>query len=464
MPKPIPNRFFWTWDHSTNWCLHAYGAQNSGVANVYAKAPEMFEADYKRLVDFCAEHKFNAVGIVGMLRDKHGGVESARRLCDYANNKGVKIYMIAGLYAYGGIYYEGNHKYSLNRFFGEHPECIGKRIDGTPLIVQFKGKHGYNAEPQGCASDERLHEYILESLDWLFRDIPELGGIQMESGDSGVCQCERCRARRGEEKSHISVADMAGIYPEAADVIYSRNPDALVICETYHHFTDEACRYFETEIPDENLRKLFAMPEKVFWQWKCDAMLRDNTWSEDDRMLPSMRKFNHVMRAHSGTQWWGGRAVMEIDKLRRQCRLSHTSGINGVSMFGECASFHTGSEFNYLALEYFSDDPYASNEDYIADVMAPRLGGKAIAEEYFEYAQYTNTPEKIPQASKRIAKITASIENYDHLRRWQYLASFLNGYYWEHSQQNPEITKTKDSDRIGDNNQTITESKKAKQQ
>ena len=143
---------------------------------------------------------------------------------------------------------------------------------------------------------------------------------------------------------------------------------------------------------------------------------------------------------------------MEIDKLRRQCLLSHTSGINGVSMFGECASFHTGSEFNYLALEYFSDHPYASNEDYIADVMAPILGGKGIAEEYFEYAQYVNTPEKIPDAAKRIARITAGLTDYSHLRRWQYLASFLNGYFWEYRQQNPEITKTKDSDRIGDSN------------
>ena len=52
----IKERLFWTWDHSTNWALHAYGAQNCGVANAYAKAPEMFEVDYRRVIDFCAEH------------------------------------------------------------------------------------------------------------------------------------------------------------------------------------------------------------------------------------------------------------------------------------------------------------------------------------------------------------------------------------------------------------------------
>jgi len=327
----ILNRFFWTWDHSTNWCLHAYGAQNSGVANVYAKAPEMFEKDYMRCVDFCAENGINAIGIVGLLRDKHGGVDSVRRLCSYANDRNVRIYIIAGLYAYGGIYYEGDHKYSLNRFFEKNPDAIGVDIDGNPLIIQFKGRHGYNKEPQGCASHPHLHEFILESLDWLFREIPELGGIQMESGDSGVCQCAACRERRGEYVRSISVADMAGIYPAATDVILRRKPDALIICETYHHFLDEACKFFRSPNPSDDLKKLYAMPQSVFWQWKCDAALRDSTWTEQDRMIPELQKFNHVMRAHSGTQWRGGRASFAVDKIRRQCLLSYESGLTGVS-------------------------------------------------------------------------------------------------------------------------------------
>ena len=107
MKQGIPHRFFWSWDHSTNWTLHAYGAQNCGVSNAYAKAPEMFLQDYKRVVDFAAAHKMDAVGMAGMLRESHGGVEAARQLCNYAAEKGVRIYMIAGLFAYGGIYYEG---------------------------------------------------------------------------------------------------------------------------------------------------------------------------------------------------------------------------------------------------------------------------------------------------------------------------------------------------------------------
>ena len=37
MSTGIPQRFFWSWDHSTNWTLHAFGTQNCGVSNAYAK-------------------------------------------------------------------------------------------------------------------------------------------------------------------------------------------------------------------------------------------------------------------------------------------------------------------------------------------------------------------------------------------------------------------------------------------
>ena len=449
MKNSIPHRFFWSWDHSTNWCLHTLGAQNCGVANAYAKPSESFFEDYKRVVDFCAEHKIGAVGIAGFLRDKHGGISEARRLCDYANGKGVKIYVIAGLYAYGGIYYEGDHKYSLNRFFKENPETVGVDASGNPLLVEFKGKYGYRFEPQGCPTNPELNEFMLESLDWLFTEIPELGGIQMESGDSGVCQCERCRARRRGEETQISVADMAGIYPAAAEAVLSRSPNALVICETYHHFLDEACTFFNSKDPSNDLKKLLSMPKSVFWQWKCDARLRDGDWSEKDKMLSSLADFNHVMRSHSGTQWWGGRATFAVEKIRRQCYLSHKSGLNGVSMFGENAPFHTNAEFNYLALEYFSDNPLASISNYIYDVMSPRLGGKSYAEFYYEIAGLHEQVDKIPEAVRSIAKITSDITEYDQLRCWQYVASNLNGYYWE-AKMSEGKNGFVDSDKIGD--------------
>lgn len=445
-------KMFWSWDHSTNWCLHAIGAQNCGVANEYAKYPELFEMDYMRVVDFCAEHGIDAVGIVGMLRDKHGGIESARRLCDYARKKGVIIYMIAGLYAYGGIYYEGDSKWCLDNFFKKNPQCMGINEDGTPFYAHYKGKHGYKIQPQGCPTNPLLNEYVLESLDWVFREIPELGGIQMESGDNGVCKCPSCQARRSaSENEYLSVADMAGVYPDATETILRVAPDALIICETYSHFLDEACKFFDSKEPNKDLEKLFKMPESVYWQWKCDVQLRDDSWPVGAPMLESMKKFNHVMRAHSGTQWWGaGRASFAVERIRKQCLLSYESGLQAVSMFGENAPFHANAEFNYLAMTYFADHPHATTEDYIKDVMAPRLGGEELGAMYYEMAPLIETNmDAIPDAVTKIASVTAKIKDYDTLRRWQYLASYLNGYYWE-EKQTVASKAAVDSDKIGD--------------
>lgn len=429
----IKNRFFWSWDHSTNWCVNTPGEQNTGVGNYYAKNSEMFELDYKRAIDWCSEHKMTSHGIVGMLRDRHGGVESARRVCAYAREKGTLVYIIAGLFAYGGIYYEGEHKYSLNKFFEKNPETIAVDRNGEYVKKICVGRGGTKTEYQGCASNPLLHEFVLESLDWLFREIPELGGIQMESSDTGVCDCPKCRARRGEERPDepISLADMAAIYPDASETIRRISPDALIICETYHHFLDDECSIFASKSPSNDLKRLLSMPSSTFWQWKCDQKLRDGIWKSTSRMIDNMTKFHHIIRSHTGTQWWGGRNTLGIELIRRQCQLTYDSGLDSVSMFGEISPYHTNAEFNYLALEYFADNPHNSVRDFAMDIMAPRLGGFSNAETYGAYASLYRQADKIPSAVADIAKITASLTDYDAIRRWQYLASFLNSYYYE---------------------------------
>ena len=429
----IKNRFFWSWDHSTNWIENVPGAQICGVGNEYVKEPHIFELDYKRAIDFAAEHSMTGVGVVGMLRDRHGGVDAARRICSYAREKGTLIYIIAGLFAYGGIYYEGDHKYSLNRFFEKNPETIAVDRNGERVMKCYQGRGGSKKEYNGCASNPLLHEFVLESMDWLFREIPELGGIQMESGDVGVCDCPACRARRGADRADepISIADMAAIYPDCVDTVLSRSPDALVICETYHHFLDSVCDAFAAKTPDRHLSRLLSMPKSVFFQWKCDRRLRDGGWKSEDRMIENLRPFRHIMRSHTGTQWWGGRNTLGIELIRRQCALSAAAGLDAVSMFGETSTYHTNAEFNYLALEYFANDPQKSVSDFAYDVMAPRLGGYENAQKYGRYAGLYRDHEKIPAAIADIAAISAKQTEYDVIRRWQYLAGFLNSYYYE---------------------------------
>ena len=432
-PARIPVRMFWTWDHSTTWCENVYGSQSIGVGNAYTKPGRFFLQDYTRVVDWCASHDMQAVGIVGILRDRHGGVDTVRRLCGYANSKGVKIYVIGGLFAYGGAYYEGESKWSLDRFLEANPDCMARRSDGGFHYARFISHGGSKNEPQGCPSSQKLKDYIVESYDWLFKAIPELGGIQMEAGDNGVCQCPKCKERRGKRAAseYMSLEDMAGIYPRVAEAVRSRNKDALIICETYHHFLDKSCGIFYENPPGKDAKALFDMPKDIYWQWKCDDMLAKDTWPDGAPLPPEMAKAHNVMRSHAGTQWWGGRDLFDVDKIRRQCRSSWLSGLDAVSMFGEVSPFNTNAEFNYLALKYFADSPLATVDAFARDVMSPLLGGDSRAADWLRMARLEYDPEKIPAASAKIAQIAADVKDPEARRRWTHLGGRLDSFYWE---------------------------------
>src|SRR5438067_1139171 len=94
---PIKTRMFWTWDHSTEWALYRQGAQTMGAFNEYTRGAATFLEDYSRLIKWCGAHHIDAVVIWGLLRDVHGGIESAKRLCELAAKCDVRILCGTGL-------------------------------------------------------------------------------------------------------------------------------------------------------------------------------------------------------------------------------------------------------------------------------------------------------------------------------------------------------------------------------
>lgn len=432
-------KLFWTWDHSTNWTLNVPGNQSCGSGNAYTKNPEVFLSDYKRVVNWCAENGIDGVGIVGLLRDKHGGIETARELCGYAREHGVRIYAIVGLYAYGGVFHEGNSPYSLDSFLKKNPDCMGRETDGSPLLRKFwPPSGGGGAMLEGCPSSKKLNKFILESLDWLFKTIPELGGIQMETGDNCSCMCGKCREKRHADLKNggpVSFENMADIYPDAVKTVLSRSPDAWAICETYHHFLprDADASNFGAGVLPESLNALTKVPEQAFWQWVCDQQLNTDSWKETDRIPEVLKKYRHIMRSHYGTYWRPEttRNALDVKKIRIQCRLSSLAGIQGVSIFGENSPFHPNAEFNYLALSYFGDHPMASIGEFADKIMAPRLGGKGLAEKYLSMADTYREPERIPETQREIVKLLPLLPDPESIRRWIHLNSFLNSFLWE---------------------------------
>jgi len=434
MLKQLSGPLFWTWDHSTNWKKNEHGKQVAGCNNNYTKSPEAFIEDYKRLILWASQNGISAVGVAGLLRDSHGGVASARKVADFAAEHDIVLYEIAGLAAYNGIYYSGNNEWCLNNFLAENPECQAVDENGKPVIV-----HGPKFIRHACWSKQKMRDYCLRSMEWLFTQIPTLGGISIEAGDSGICQCEECKKRRALEEEELSTEDMAYIYPQAVESIRSVKPDALIICEIYEHFLPHKSKTpgqhpFGWGINEVQAKALSAIPKDVYMSWVADYIMHADLWKETDQLPEPLKDHHHIMRAHWGTQWhFSTRHMLELENIRKTCYLSKKAGMDNVSFFGESSVYNTNNELNYLAEVYFAKDPFRSVEDFLKDVAAELLGGSEAAYIYYtineRIADKTLSQKDIDTA----IKFAASLQG-EQRRRWIWLSSYIASIHWDNTE------------------------------
>lgn len=429
----VQTRMFWTWDHSTEWALNRPGGQTLGASNPYGRTTDAFIEDYTRLLQWCGKHHVDAVVVWGLLRDTHGGLDSARKLCDVANQQGVRLLCGVGLNAYGGVYYQGNSEFSLQRHLETHPDLYGVHPDGKKMIFDF-GVVGPSQTHHACPSRKENQDFTAESLAWLFKNLP-LGGVQIETGDTGVCQCARCKERRQHPISSFSWEDMAMMYPIAADAIRSVNKDALILCETYSppepfDGGPNAAPGFGEGRPAWSDACLAKFPDNVFVQWVCDDWVKPKlkrNWTAAGVVTPGRHR--HVMRAHFGTYWGRYRGELAVDWIADMVQKSMAHGYEGISIFGEVSPFHTGAELNYLALENYGSgaNPSANLDVFLRDVCDPLLGGANQAQDYLRYARLLETREKIPQGLMEIYKRSATLPP-KAAQRWNWLANYLASF------------------------------------
>ena len=214
--KPaFPLRYYWTWDHSTNWLIDEPGNQFSGCSNAYLKRPETFVEDYRRLVDHCVEMRFNGIVIWGFLRDAHGGEAYAFDVARYAADRGVAILPGLGTTGYGGVYYEGRHPCNLETYLDRNP-----RLGNTWKDGQISGREisPYHAQNQ---------EWIEHCVEWLYRSFP-LGSSNMENNDLMVDHSAPGRRGRARIKSQEAdyFKDQFFAYKTALDVAHAAAPEA----------------------------------------------------------------------------------------------------------------------------------------------------------------------------------------------------------------------------------------------
>jgi len=385
-------RTFWTWDHSSNWELSQIGHQEIGVFNPYGKPPGGFLADYQRMVDYCSQHRIAAIVIYGFLRDTHGGIEAARSLCRYANERGVRIIPGVAIGSYGGVYWEGDHPYNLASWLGAHPahaatleKGVGFQLEDLAFALNFP-KSDYTLS--ACPSAPETIAWMTDAVSWLAETF-EIGGINIESGDYGVCGCQRCVTRRadrevaqrraadtGESWSH---SDMADNFPPLFAAANAKRKDLWMYCELqWDNLLDPTAHKALEGIPSGGIYQHTS--NKSYWSTMREQLTRDYTLQ-----LPTQP---NVLRCQFACQWNGDerteRYALNAKTFCDMAQKAHEFGMQGLTVWGEPSPYHVSVELSYLAFARFSYEPTLTWQQFVENDVAPLLGGHELATRFIE--------------------------------------------------------------------------------
>jgi hypothetical protein len=406
-------RSYWTWDHSTNWELSQIGQQEIGVFNPYQKPPGGFLADYRRLVDFCSRQRIGGIIIYGFLRDSHGGIEAAQELCRYANERGVRIIPGIAIGAYGGVYWEGRHRYNLSTWLKANPQHaakmskdIGFQIADLAFPLNFPHS---DYTVSACPSAPETMEWMEEAVGWLAETF-EIGGINIESGDYGVCDCDRCVARRandaeaarrgeahGDSWSHT---DMAENFPRLYRAARARRPDLWIYCEMqWDNLLDPVATDAQKKLPAGAIYQHTA--NRSFWK-RLKAELRPD-------YVASLPTQPNVLRCQFASQWNGDerteRYAFNARSLAEMAAEGARLGMQGLTVWGEASDYQATVELSYLAFARFTWDPTLTWEAFVSTDLAPRLGGLDAAERFIAIAEELDAQQVM--AVERLAALQA---------------------------------------------------------
>lgn len=429
-------RTFWNWDHSTNWELSQVGHQEIGVFNPWSKPPRGFLDDFERVVDFMSLNRIAAVVVYGFLRDSHGGVEAAQKLCSYASERGVRIIPGVAIGAYGGAYWEGNHRYNLSSWLDEKPQYaadmehgVGFQLADLSFPLSFP-RSDYTRS--ACPSAPETMDWMRDAVTWLAETF-DIGGINIESGDYGVCGCSRCQQRRGDREDagrrdadaeFWSHADMADNFPTLFEAARAVKDDLWMYCELQWD-----------NLLDANAHApLAGMPAGAVYQ----HTMNKGYWNKSNRsvtpeLVQALPTQPNVLRAQFACQWNGDerteRYANNSQIFAEMSQAVHQWGMQGLTVWGEPSPFHVGTEISYLAFARFGYDPTLTWEAFLARDVAPLLGGDELAAEYLGVMGEMDTQASLPldriDAMIGLCREAGNQLSDDVFRRWNYLQNRL---------------------------------------
>ncbi|BCJ68921.1 hypothetical protein [Polymorphospora rubra] len=417
----LPLRTLWTWDHSTNWDERQLGQQEIGALNPYGKGADAFGEDYRRLVDFCSRERIGGIVVYGLLRDAHGGVDAARELCAYANARGVRIIAGIGVNAYGGIYFDGRHRFNLATHLRQRPELSAVLPPKVGFDIDEFGDLHFPASEYmmaACPSHPDNLAWHRDAIDWLL-DTVGVGGINFETGDYGSCACGRCAARTGGERTSWSYEAMRAVYPTLLDTARRTGPAGVPL----RHLVEV---YWDNIFDLDAQKPLADLPDDVAYQYCVNRGFwydnRDRLTADHVAALPHT---TNVLRTHGGSQWNRQRHSLVADMYADMATRGGAAGMRGLTIFAEPSAYHPTNEISYLAYARFTWNPDLAWDDFWRDEVVPRFGGAGQAEAFRAGAARLDDPTATAEDLSRVrgealdvvASTTGEVQ-----RRWLWLA------------------------------------------
>jgi hypothetical protein len=214
---------------------------------------------------------------------------------------------------------------------------------------------------------------------------------------------------------------MADNFPVLFDAARAQRDDLWLYCELqWDNLLDPAAHDPLNTLPQGGIYQHTF--NRSYWN-----RARAELTAADVASLPTR---TNVIRSQFACQWNGDerteRYAFNAPDFAELAKKSAAIGMQGLTVWGEPSPYHVSSELSYLAFGRFSYDPDLTWDHFIAQDVAPLVGGRSEAEAFICHLNELDANARIDMGRLRIlqheALDGATSATGDAVRRWLWLA------------------------------------------